>query len=200
MNNIYQEIYEQYLIGRFGEEWLTKVDPDNLFERKYFKRKVLLPRITKVLGILKGLYPQNILDIGIGRFNFLCPLLEQFPDLEITSVDNVPYRIGLVKPLTRTYDNYQAVEGDIIQLEFQRTFDVVTVLEVMEHVLDTEAFVKKILALTNKYIILSVPSKPDNNPDHVHFFTPDEIKWWFQPYTVKFHGVLNHHIVLIMKN
>mgnify|MGYP006291982433 CR=1 FL=1 len=199
MEHLYQEIYENYLRGRFGENWAQEIDAATLKERKYFKRKGLLPRVSKALGILKGLYPQTILDIGIGRLNFLCPLLEELPQVNITSVDNVPYRTELVSPLVKMYPNYQVIEGDI-QLSLKNTFDVVTALEVMEHVPDTEAFVKTVLALTNKYVIISVPSKPDDNPEHVHFFTPDEIEYWFKPHTVKMDGVLNHHVALIIKN
>ncbi len=39
-----------------------------------FKRTIELPRVRKVLGILKGIQPRNLLDIGSGRGTFLWPL------------------------------------------------------------------------------------------------------------------------------
>jgi hypothetical protein len=50
-----------------------------------FKRTMGLPRVAKVLGILRGLVPENLLDIGSGRGAFLWPLLDAFPDLPVTA-------------------------------------------------------------------------------------------------------------------
>lgn len=44
-----------------------------------FKRNTELPRVRTVLGILRGLLPENLLDIGSGRGTFLWPLLASFP-------------------------------------------------------------------------------------------------------------------------
>src|SRR5262245_19745942 len=44
-----------------------------------FKRQAELPRVRKVLGVLQGLAPASLLDIGSGRGAFLWPLLDSFP-------------------------------------------------------------------------------------------------------------------------
>src|SRR5262245_8720941 len=41
-----------------------------------FKRTMDLARVRKVLGILRGLRPRSLLDIGSGRGAFLWPLLD----------------------------------------------------------------------------------------------------------------------------
>jgi hypothetical protein len=46
-----------------------------------FKRTMDLARVRKVLGILHGLQPAELLDIGSGRGAFLWPLLDAFPGL-----------------------------------------------------------------------------------------------------------------------
>src|SRR3954453_17634663 len=46
-----------------------------------FKRTMALPRVNKVLGILHGLQPETLVDIGSGRGAFLWPLLDAFPHL-----------------------------------------------------------------------------------------------------------------------
>ena len=46
-----------------------------------FKRTAMLPRIRAVLGILRGLAPATLADIGSGRGVFLWPLLDAFPGL-----------------------------------------------------------------------------------------------------------------------
>src|SRR5262245_16854409 len=43
------------------------------------KRTGNLPRVRKVLGILRGLGPESVLDVGSGRGVFLWPLLGAFP-------------------------------------------------------------------------------------------------------------------------
>lgn len=45
----------------------------------HFKRTAALPRVRKVLGILHGLGPESVLDVGSGRGVFLCPLLDGIP-------------------------------------------------------------------------------------------------------------------------
>lgn len=59
----------------------------------HFKRTMDLPRVRKVLGILRGLQPASLLDIGSGRGAFLWPLLDTFPYLPITCVDILDYRV-----------------------------------------------------------------------------------------------------------
>ena len=51
-----------------------------------FKVKEDLPRIKMALGFLKGIYPENLLDIGSGRGVFLFPFMRDFPYTEVTSV------------------------------------------------------------------------------------------------------------------
>lgn len=47
-----------------------------------FKRQSELPRVRKALGVLQGLAPASLLDIGSERGAFLWPLLDSFPRLE----------------------------------------------------------------------------------------------------------------------
>jgi hypothetical protein len=58
-----------------------------------FKRTMGLARVQKVLGILKGIQPRTLLDIGSGRGAFLWPLLDAFPTLPVTCVDLLAYRV-----------------------------------------------------------------------------------------------------------
>ncbi len=59
-----------------------------------FKRTMGLPRVAKVLGVLKGVQPTELLDIGSGRGAFLWPLLDTFPQLPVTALDTLAYRIA----------------------------------------------------------------------------------------------------------
>ena len=48
-----------------------------------FKRSAELPRVRKVLGVLRSLGPSDLLDIGSGRGTFLWPLLDAFPNVQV---------------------------------------------------------------------------------------------------------------------
>src|SRR5260370_29272444 len=45
-----------------------------------FKRTAELPRVRRVLGLLRGLVPESLLDVGSGRGVFLWPLVCASPE------------------------------------------------------------------------------------------------------------------------
>src|SRR5262245_14110141 len=59
-----------------------------------FKRQAELPRVRKVLGVLQGLAPASLLDIGSGRGAFLWPLLDSFPHMRVIALDRNPARVA----------------------------------------------------------------------------------------------------------
>lgn len=48
--------------------------------------------------------------------------------------------------------------------------DIVTLLEVLEHIPDVEKAVAAV-RMARKYVVVPVPSKEDNNPEHIHLLT-----------------------------
>ena len=179
----------------------------NAPERKdhYFKAKEDLPRVKSVLGFLQGVIPagqcKTLLDVGSGRGAFLFPLLRDFPTLEVTSIDILPHRIELLDCLHQGgITNLHPILGDICTWNApDKSYDVVTMLEVMEHIPDTEAVVRNAIRLANNYIVVSVPSKPDDNPEHIHLFSNEDLKSLFMEHgckKVKFISVTNHRIMV----
>jgi SAM-dependent methyltransferase len=137
-----------------------------------FKRSMGLPRVAKVLGVLKGIAPAELLDIGSGRGAFLWPLLDTFPWLPITALDTLDYRVAGIQALRDGgVENLSALHGDATNMPFEdRQFDVVTLLEVLEHIPDTQRALAEVCRVAQRFVLLSVPSKPDNNPEHIHLF------------------------------
>lgn len=196
LREAYKQGYEKRYEGR-------KDAPER--KEHYFKEKEDLPRVQVVLGFLRGIVPagqcQSLLDVGSGRGVFLFPLLRDFPDLEVTSLDILPHRVELLQCLH---------DGGIINLHPLlenictwdapgKSFDIVSMLEVMEHIPDTIAVVKNAIRLARNYIIVSVPSKPDDNPEHIHLFSNEDLISLFMDNgcsKVKFMSVTNHRVMV----
>lgn len=171
----------------------------------YFKVKDDLPRVQVVLSFLQGIVPaeqcNTLLDVGSGRGVFLFPLLREFPDLEVTSLDILPHRVALHECIHEGgVENLHPILADICTWDApDKSFDVVTMLEVMEHIPETLQVVRNATRLARNYIIVSVPSKPDDNPEHIHLFSNDDLQRLFLENgctKVKFMSVTNHRVMV----
>jgi ubiquinone/menaquinone biosynthesis C-methylase UbiE len=166
-----------------------------------FKRTMGLARVERVLGVLRGLQPANLLDVGSGRGAFLWPLLDAFPSLEITACDRLDYRISDIQAVADGgFTNLQAQLEDATHLAFaDASFDVVTMLEVLEHIPDAQQAIAEVVRVARRSVIVSVPSHPDNNPEHIHLFKPADLEYMFKQAgigRVNISAVLNHFIVI----
>src|SRR5262245_7384577 len=174
-----------------------------------FKRTTELPRVRRVLGILHGLQPADLLDVGSGRGTFLWPLLDAFPDLPVTALDTSTQRVADLEAVRwGGTDRLTPVAGDVTALDFpDRAFDVVTILEVLEHLPQPLAGAREALRVAGRFVVASVPSKPDDNPEHLHLFTAETLAELFQTaaeelgvaVSVKCEHVLNHVIAVVRR-
>ena len=171
----------------------------------YFKEKDPLPRVQVVLGFLQGIVAagqcESLLDVGSGRGAFLFPLLRQFPDLEVTSIDILPHRVDLLECISLGgVENLHPMLADLCDNALpDKSFDVVSMLEVLEHIPDTAKAVKNAVRIARKYIVVSVPSKPDDNPEHIHLFSNEDLTNLFIDAgcsKVKFMSVTNHRVMI----
>ncbi len=72
----------------------------------------------------------------------------------------------------------------------------------MEHIPDTQTAFKQVCRIAQRGVILSVPSKEDENPEHIHLFDKNRIKALFAEQgieKVKFDSVLNHIVAWGLK-
>ena len=166
-----------------------------------FKRTMDLPRVQKILGVLKGLQPGNLLDIGSGRGAFLWPLLDTFPYLPVTCIDRLDYRVAELQAVhDGGIERMEAVHGDVTELPFaDASFDVVTMLEVLEHIPETRKALAEVCRVARRFVLLSVPSKADDNPEHLHLFEQQQLRALLgeQGITrVNVEYVLNHMLVV----
>lgn len=208
MLNYFQGLAAAYSRGKLGlecgdEEALQKAAEAGLRLHR-FKRSSQLPRVRKVLGALHSLAPGRLLDLGTGRGVFLWPLLEEFPELEVTCVDRLDFRVADLQAVARGGVNrLTALHARVERLPFEdRAFPVVTMLEVLEHTEEPEKVLAEVARVTESALLLSVPSKPDDNPEHLHLFRVDQLQGWLKRLGLarfKCEGVLNHRVILAQR-
>lgn len=105
-----------------------------------------------------GAHAHSLLDVGSGN----CPYLEWFDWIERRiSVDiNEPYNSPRV----------EGIRGDARDIDFGEGFDLVTCLQVLEHVPDASSLGRRLLDL-GRCVIISVPHRWPADPPvpgHVH--------------------------------
>ncbi|MEM9073112.1 MAG: class I SAM-dependent methyltransferase [Myxococcota bacterium] len=140
-----------------------------------FKRNAALPRVRRVLGILRALNPTSLVDLGPGRGTFLWPCLDAFPSLHVLCVEQSEVRCEQLEALRAGgVDRVNVLRHDITTPTSlsDGAADVVTALEVLEHVSDPRPAARELVRLATRFVVVSVPSTPDDNPEHLRLFTP----------------------------
>jgi 2-polyprenyl-3-methyl-5-hydroxy-6-metoxy-1,4-benzoquinol methylase len=168
-----------------------------------FKRTAGLPRVRRVLGILRALAPATLLDVGSGRGAFLWPLLDAFPELRVTAADRAAQRVADIQAVAAGgVPRLAGAVMDAARLDLaDKSVDGVTVLEVLEHLEWPEKAVAEAVRVARRFVIVSVPSKPDDNPGHIHLFNKESLQALFTPAGVgrlRVDFVLNHVVALAM--
>lgn len=166
-----------------------------------FKRTAELPRVRAVIGMLRGLNPDSLMDVGSGRGVFLWPLLDAFPGLPVAAIDHDSTRIDHIDAVRRGgIATLSAHVMDAAVMDFaDNEFDGVTVLEVLEHVEDPLAVAREAVRVGRRFVIASAPSKEDDNPEHIRLFDARSLSALFGEAgasRVSVDYVLNHMVCL----
>ena len=205
MERYFSELATAFVRGRLGNPTASIDDGLAAGLRLHkFKQNQDLARVRRVLSLLRSLAPITLLDIGSGRGTFLWPLMAGFPEVAVTAIDMLDQRIADLKAVRQGgIHRLQVFQMDVCELTFPDTsFDGVTILEVLEHLHNPEAALHQALRVARRFVIASVPSTPDENPEHRHLFTVNRLREMAvaggcpQP---KIEHVLNHRILICIK-
>lgn len=141
----------------------------------------VLPRVRRTIGFLHSLQFETMLDVGSGRGVFLIPFMKEFPWVQVTALDVLDKRITFLNELSAGgFSQMHAEQKNICKQPFpDNSFDVVTMLEVLEHIPQVEQAVASAVRMARQYVVVSVPSKPDNNPEHIHLLTKEKLTGMF---------------------
>lgn len=162
-----------------------------------FKQSATLPRVRAVLGMLRAISPLTLADIGSGRGVFLWPLMDAFPWLSVTAVERDERRLAHLEAVRRGgIERLCTMHADAADLPFaDGEFDAVTALEVLEHQHDPLPLAREAVRVAARFVIATVPSKADDNPEHVQLFTGESLSALLLragAHSVKVEHVLNH--------
>ena len=141
-----------------------------------------LVRTRRTLGFLHSISFETMLDVGSGRGVFLIPFMKEFPWVRVTSLDLLEKRITFLNELADGgFRQLHAEQKDVCAQPFpDKSFDVVSMLEVLEHIPEVEKAVSAAVKMAKHYVVVTVPSKPDNNPEHIHLLTKDKLTQMFR--------------------
>ena len=202
------ELATAYVRGELGLD--SSVSPEEAFAagrgaglRLYRFKRGGLPRVSRVLGLLRGLWPSDLLDVGSGRGTFLWPLLDERADLRVTTLERSPLRAAQLAALTRGgVARLQVLFGDVARAPLaEDSVDGATALEVLEHLVDPAAAARELVRVARRFVLVSVPSKPDDNPEHLHLFSPGDLEQLFLSAgarRVDVEHVLNHRVAVVL--
>ena len=138
-----------------------------------FKRSGVLPRVQRIIGFLHAIRPDSLLDIGSGRGTALWPMMDSLTELDFTSTELHPERLKDLRAVSAGgLERLCVIESDAQALDLPAdSIGAVTLLEVLEHMPDPLAAMRRALSVSRGFIAITVPSKEDNNPEHIHLFT-----------------------------
>jgi SAM-dependent methyltransferase len=202
MERYFTDLATAFVRGRLGAPAATIEDGLAAGLRLHkFKQNTELPRVKRVLGVLRGLAPESLLDIGSGRGTFLWPLLATFPSLPVTAIDWSERRVSdLAAVRDGGVARLSVARMDVQNLTFPpRSFDVVTMLEVLEHLPSPQLALNRVMEVASRFVVLSVPSVPDDNPEHLHLFSMEQLRDMIADAGCKrvtFDHVLNHRLMV----
>ncbi|MDX2380125.1 MAG: class I SAM-dependent methyltransferase [Acidimicrobiia bacterium] len=167
--------------GRRTSGNLQKHETGNPLQRYFIDR--FHAEVIRLLGTVQ---PDAVLDLGCGEGFVLEALVEAGFDAELVGIDNSEDAVA--HALERVGSQAEILCDDVRELsDLPRRFDVVMMLEVLEHLDDPNATLRLLGSLTTGHVLLSVPREPyfrgmnvlrlknvrrlGNDPEHVQHWT-----------------------------
>jgi ubiquinone/menaquinone biosynthesis C-methylase UbiE len=137
-----------------SEEAAKHLDADHAWRKNAVRQP---DRLERTLALLpEGI--SSLLDVGIGEGDWLQLLAERRPGLELAALDLSPQRLADLEVRQGDGRPVAKHEGDVTKMPLEDdAVDVVSLLEVIEHVTDWEAAVRDALRVARRGVLITVP-------------------------------------------
>lgn len=140
--------------GRRTSGNLQKHDSRNPLQRHLIDRFN-----SEVIRLLGTVQPQAVLDLGCGEGFVLEALLDAGVDATLVGIDNSADAVANARE--RVAHRAEIICDDVRHLaDLPQSFDVVMMLEVLEHLDAPDATLELLASLTTGHVLLSVPREP----------------------------------------
>ncbi len=141
MSPLADDFYEQY-----GEQWSST-------DRRNLENLDTANKVKVLSGLMGDLQPRRIVDIGCGLGQFLDSLAQVFDVEEAIGIDVSSTMLGHAK---NAFPNRTFIRGDVHELENVARPDLVTFIDVLEH-LENIPETLTVAKRYTQYIALKVP-------------------------------------------
>lgn len=129
---------------------------NQLYPRYLFRKKLALSVLRNYY--IKSQKPENFLEIGAGRGDFSQSLISFTKKASV--IDFSPEAISILEKKLHG-EGVRVISGDFLNYNFHDSYSLVVMFEVLEHIHDDIAALKKVHSLLreNGIFIFSVPSR-----------------------------------------
>jgi SAM-dependent methyltransferase len=114
---------------------------------------------------------RDVADIGTGM-GYLCRVIKRsFPTARVSGYDQCAVRLSFARALCEDVEF-----GTCDLMDVDGSFDVVLLMEVLEHLSEPEKAVQKLLSLVRPrgWVVITVPNgREDNYVGHINFWSPE---------------------------
>lgn len=133
------------------------------------RRDMMYYRYFEQIIRIIGRDAQSMLDVGSGN----APYLECF--------NWIPMRVSIDKAPPHRSPKVQGVQSDFLEHRFDRRFDIVSCMQVLEHVREASDFAHRLME-TGRVVLISVPYKWPRKTAIGHVNDPvdeEKLRGWF---------------------
>lgn len=110
-----------------------------------------------IFRLMSGITFSSVLDAGCGTGILLQQIQARYPHILPTGSEYSPQGLDFARKRLPDADFYVL---DLSKENLGKKFDLITCIDVLEHIPDDSAALKNLLAMTGGYLILSVPLGP----------------------------------------
>lgn len=147
-----------------------------------FKRTLGPPHLQRIFSLLGQVAPDNLLEVGTGRDDFLWRFLEEFPRVSVTAIDRNPRRVADVRVVQAGgLERLSGSSMDGASLQYtDRSFDVVTLLDVLAESVDPGGVIAEARRVARQLVFVSVPLSATGPVKCARHLEQKQLRGWLE--------------------